>query len=153
MSDKNYFNKIVILFIATFANIFILWYFVIRGESSDWISAQVMHQVSPYAIFEDSGGLIVSNVIMDYEFKLPQGFKTIGARNFSFFMEEAGQKKCEIKHYYVNADRAKNLLSDDKKVVILLNNVKLVFAVVGTETEKEFCAKYLKQIEESLTTN
>ena len=90
---------------------------------------------------------------MDYEFKLPQGFKTIGARNFSFFMEEAGQKKCEIKHYYVDADKAKKLSSDDEKAVVLFNNTKLVFEAVGTETEKTICAKYLKQIEASITTD
>ena len=125
---------------------------MIREESADWISSQVVHQVSPYAIAENSSGLIIDNVIMGYEFKLPQGFKTIGARNFSFFMEEEGQKKCEIRHYYINADKAKKLSSDDKKIVVSLDNTKLVFELVGTKTEKDFCAKYLKQIEASITT-
>lgn len=151
MRSQNYFNKIVILFIATFANIFVIWYFMIRAESSDWISSRVAHQVSPYVITEHSSGLIVDNVILGYEFRLPQGFKTIGARNFSFFMEEGGEIKCEIRHYYINADRAKKLSSDDKKAVILLNNAKLVFETVGTETGKTVCAKYLKQIEDSIT--
>lgn len=153
MSDKNYFNKIVILFIATFANIFVIWYFMIREEGVDWISARAVHQVSPYAISEDSDGLIIANVIMNYEFRLPQGFKTIGARNFSFFMEEAEQKKCEIRHYYINADKAKGLSSNNETAVILLNNVKLVFEAVGTKTEKDSCAKYLKQIEDTIVTD
>lgn len=153
MTEQNYFNKFAILFIITFANIFVIWYFMIREESSDWISSWVVHQVSPYAIAEDSGGLTVNNVIMDYEFSLPKGFKTTGARNFRFFMEEDGQKKCEIRHYYVSADKAKELSSDAGKVVIPFNNTKLVFELVGTETEKNFCAKYLQQIEDSIITN
>lgn len=153
MREQNYFNKIVILFIATFANIFVIWYFMIREESSDWISSQVVHQVSPYIIDEDGDGLIIDNVILDYEFRLPPGFKTIGARNFSFFMEADGQKKCEIRHYYINAGRAKKLSSSDGRTVILLNSVKLVFELVGTEEEKSSCAKYLEQIEASLITD
>lgn len=152
MTEQNYFNKIVILFIATFANIFVVWYFMIRAESSDWISSLVVHQVSPYAVTEDGGGLIINNVIMGYEFKLPQGFKTIGARNFSFFMEEDGQKKCEIRHYHVNADKAKQLLSDDKKAVVLLNDAKLVFELAD-QGETNDCLKYLSQIEANLTTD
>lgn len=151
MTDQNYFNKIVILIVATLANIFVIWYFMIREESSDWISTQVAHQVSPYAITENSGGLIIDNVILGYEFRLPPGFKTTGARNFRFFMEADGQKKCEIRHYYINAGKAQKILSDDKQVVILLSGVKLVFESVGTETEKSSCAKYLKQIEASIT--
>ncbi|KKS34201.1 MAG: hypothetical protein UU95_C0016G0033 [Parcubacteria group bacterium GW2011_GWC2_42_12] len=153
MYESNYFNKIAILFIATFANIFVIWYFMIREESSNWISSQVVHQISPYIIDEDSDGLVIDNVILDYEFRLPPGFKTIGARNFSFFMEEDGQKKCEIRHYYINASRAKKLSSDDGKTVILLNSAKLVFELVGTKEEKNFCAKYLEQIEASLITD
>lgn len=150
MTDQRYFIKFLALFLFTFANIFVIWSFLIREESSDWISSQVVHQVSPYAITELDSGTIINNVIMGYEFKLPQGFKTLGARNLSFFMEEAGQIKCEIRHYYINADRAKKLSSDGGKVVILLSSAKLVFESVGTETEKSFCAKYLKQIEDSI---
>lgn len=152
MNDQKYFYKFLTLFLFTFANIFVIWSFVIREESSDWISAQVVHQVSPYVVDEIDSGIIINNAIMGYEFQLPKGFKTVGAKNLSFFMEEVGQKKCEIRHYYINANRAKKLSSDGGKIVYLLSSVKLVFELVGTETEKNFCAKYLDQIEASIIT-
>ena len=152
MSDKNYYNKIAILFIASFANIFVLWYFIVREESFDWADAQVSHLTSPYAVSENSGGVTVSNIIMNYDFKLPAGFKTVGARNFNFFLEEGGGKKCEIKHYYLNADRVKELSSDDKREVILWNNMKLIFELVKAE-EKKVCGKYLREMEKNMEFN
>jgi|GEM_PF-1635355 len=153
MQEQSYFNKIVILFIFTFINIFIIWFFMIREESSDWISEQVIHQVSPYVITDDNGGLTVDNVIIGYEFRLPLGFNTVGARNLSFSLEKDGQKLCEIKHYYVNVNKAKKLESDSEKSVILFNNTKLVFELAGKNTEKDLCSKYLASIENSLIVN
>jgi hypothetical protein len=86
---------------------------------------------------------------MGYEFRLPGGFQTVGARNFSFFMEEDGRKICEIRHYYINANRAKQLLSDDKKAVVLFNQAKLVFELANKE-EINDCAKYLLEIKNNL---
>jgi len=153
MEDKNYYNKIVILFIATFANLFLLWFFMIRPEGLDWISSQIVHQVSPYAVSETKNGLIINNVVMGYEFSLPKGFKTAGARNLTVYLETDGRKKCEIKHYYVQANKVEKLISDDNKVVYLLNNARLIFEPIGAAEEKTLCAKYLKQIEASLMIN
>jgi len=152
MSDQNNFIKFLVLFVFTSANIFMVWSFMIREEGPDWLNSQVAHQVSPYTITETDRGAIINNIVMGYEFKLPAGFKTTGARNFSFFLEEDGKKKCEIRHY-LSADRVKKISSGDGKVVILFNNAELVFELVVAETEKAFCAEYLKQIEDSLAIN
>lgn len=116
------------MFIATLAGIFVIWYSLIRAESADWIVAQVAHQASPYAVTTaDSGEITINNVVAGYEFKLPSGFTTNGARNLSMYLEENGVKKCEIRH------QAKNL----------------VFELVNKK-EQNSCEKYIDEIKRSL---
>lgn len=129
MYAKNYFLKMIILFAATFAGLFAVWYALIRQESVDWLVGQVAHQVSPYAISEIDAGLIITNVVAGYEFKLPQGFKTLGARNLSFYLEDGGGKKCEIRHKSAGGN--------------------LFFELVN-EKETNICRRYLEQIRGSL---
>ena len=153
MRDQNYSGKIIILFAATFTSIFVIWYALVRDQSANWITDQIVHQVSPYAVTTlPNGQVIIDNVVIGYEFSLPEGFETTGARNFNFFMEEAGRKKCEIRHYYVNADRAKELSPDDKKAVILFNNKKLVFEIAN-KNEISDCGKYLLEVKSNLVEN
>ncbi|MFA6306670.1 MAG: hypothetical protein WCV70_01775 [Patescibacteria group bacterium] len=139
MREQNYTVKFLILFLATGAGIFAIWYALMRDESVDWLSSQIAHQVSPYVIAETADGLLISNVLMGYGFDLPEGFKTIGAKNISFYMEEAGEKKCEIKHYI-------------KKTGGKINIDNLVFELVDKE-EKNICRKYLLDIKNSLVFN
>ena len=151
MPEKNYFAKIIVLFLATLTGIFAIWYALIREESADWISSQIVHQASPYAVSEINSGLIISNVILNYEFRLPRGFKTSGARNLDFFMEEVGLKKCEIRHYYLNEARARGLTAGETRLIIPLRRQKLVFELVN-QAEKGRCGGYLKQIKVNSTT-
>jgi len=44
--EKNYILKFIILFLATFVGIFVIWFSLMRQESVDWISGQIEHQVS-----------------------------------------------------------------------------------------------------------
>lgn len=150
--EKNYTIKILILFIATFVGIFAIWYAMVREESVDWISSQVAHQVSPYAITETDSSIIIGNVVMGYEFSLPKDFKTVGSRNLTLFIEEAGQKKCEIKHSVIGADKAKQLIVDNNRAVISLRESKLIFELVNQE-EKNNCEKYLLGIRNNLMFN
>ncbi|MDD4900926.1 MAG: hypothetical protein PHS62_02315 [Patescibacteria group bacterium] len=152
MNRPNYYNKIVILFIATFANIFIMWYFLVREESVDWISSQIIHQASPYAMtVAEDGKVIIDNVILGYGFVLPKGFETAGAKNLSFYIMADGGKKCEIKHYYVRADKAGGEAADTRKMIIPFRSNNLIFELTGSEADKSLCAGYLKQIKDSLT--
>lgn len=121
---------------ATFASIFIIWYSLVRPESSDWLVAQVVHQVSPYAVSQTPDGLIIGNVVAGYEFKTPPGFKTLGARNLSFYLEEEGVKKCEIRHYV-------------KRAGVVAKAENLVFELTD-KREKDVCGKYLLSIRNSL---
>ncbi|MDO8667751.1 MAG: hypothetical protein Q7K35_01480 [bacterium] len=124
---------------------------MVREESFDWISSQVVHQVSPYAVTETDKYLIVDNVVLGYEFRMPKDFKTAGARNLSFFMEEAGGKKCEIRHYYIRADKQKTIAIEGEKIVIPFKEVKLIFELAEPKMEKTACAEYLKQIKVNST--
>ena len=152
MREENYTLKFFILFLATFAGIFAIWYALMRAESVDWLSSQISHQVSPYAITETEDGLIISNVLLGYGFDLPKGFKTTGAKNITFFMEKDGVKKCEIKHYYLNEPKANGLVADEAKLIIPLGRQKLVFELVN-KSEINDCGRYLEKIKNSLTSS
>jgi hypothetical protein len=151
-AEKDFTIKILILFLATFAGIFAIWYALIREESVDWLSSQISHQASPYAVTETEDGLIISNVLIGYSFDLPVGFKTTGAKNLSIFMEEAGAKKCEIKHSYLNAAKANGLADNETRLIMPLGRQKLVFELVNKE-EKNICEKYLLDIRNNLIIN
>lgn len=138
MAENNYFTKILALMLATAAGIFAIWFALIRQDSADWITSQVVHQASPYAVSEDGDGLIISNVVAGYEFKAPVGFKSAGARNLSFYLENGGQKKCEIRHYV-------------KKPKVKLEKENLVFEL--TNQEEIGCEKYLLTIRDSVLLN
>jgi hypothetical protein len=123
---------------------------MIREESSDWISTQVVHQVSPYVVSENSGRLSVENVVLGYHFNLPRGFRTVGARKFILFLEKENEQECAIKHYNLAAEKAKTIVSDGQREVVLFNNSKLIFESIGTSVEKDICSKYLKDISQSV---
>jgi len=146
MPHENYTFKFIILFLATFAGVFAIWFALIREESADWVSSLVAHQVSPYAVTEADGGVIINNVVMGYEFSLPKGFKTLGARNLSFYLEAAGEKKCEVRHYYLKSEQVSE---NETKIVLSAKRGKLVFELVDASEIKN-CGKYLMGIKNSL---
>ena len=151
-AEKNFTIKISILFLATFAGIFAIWYALIREESADWLSSQITHQASPYAVTETEEGLIVSNVLIGYSFDLSNGFKTNGAKNLVLFKEEADVKKCEIKHSYLNTARANGLVDNETRLIIPLRQQKLIFELVN-KNEINDCGRYLEQIKRNLVSN
>lgn len=150
--EKDFTIKILILFLATFAGIFAIWYALIREESVDWMVGQISHQVSPYAVTETEDGLIITNVLIGYGFDLPKGFKTNGAKNLVLFREEAGVKKCEIKHFYLNADKANGLAAGETKLIVPVRQQKLVFELVN-RSELDNCGGYLMGIKNNLVVN
>lgn len=127
--EKDFTIKIIILFLATLAGIFAIWFALIRQESADWLVGQVAHQVSPYAVSETSDGAIITNVVADYAFTLPPGFKTTGSRNLSFYLEQGGEKKCETRHR--------------------IEGGNFVFELID-ESEISICGRYLKKIKNSV---
>src|SRR3989338_9867252 len=146
MREQNYTIKILILFLATGAGIFAIWYAMIREQSADWLVGQIAHQASPYAVTETEDGLIISNVLIGYGFDLPAGFKTNGAKNLILYIEEGGEKKCEIKHYYLKTGEASE---NEAKIVLPAQRGKLVFELVN-ENEKDVCGNYLLLIKNKL---
>ena len=150
--EKDFTIKILILFLATFAGIFSIWYALMREESVDWVVGQISHQASPYAVTETEDGLIISNVLIGYGFDLPKGFKTTGAKNLVLYREEAGVKQCEIKHFYFNANKANGLADSETKLIIPVRQQKLAFELVD-KSEINDCKKYLQNIKDSLVFN
>lgn len=148
MHEQNYTLKFIFLFLATFAGIFAIWFVLMREESVDWLSSQIIHQVSPYAITDTEDGLIVSNVLLGYGFDLPKGFKTNGAKNLILFKEEADIKKCEIKHFYLNIGKTNGLAENEARLIMPLRQQKLVFELMN-ESEIKDCGKYLVRIKSS----
>ncbi len=138
MSGSNYFLKITVLFLATGAGIFAIWYALIREDSAVWLTSQVVHQASPYAVTETDDGLIIGNVVAGYEFSLPRGFKSLGARNLTFYLGAAGEKTCEIRHYV-------------KKSGGKLKAENLIFELV--DKNENGCEKYLSVIKNSVLIN
>ena len=152
-AKQSYTIKILILFLATGAGIFAIWYALMREESSDWIVGQVVHQASPYAVsLNDDGTVTINNVVAGYEFSLPDKFKTNGARNLILYIEEPGEKKCEIKHYYLNEDKANGLTVDKAKLIISLRQQKLVFELAN-KSEIDNCGGYLMEIKNKIVVN
>ncbi|OGF24552.1 hypothetical protein A3H09_00605 [Candidatus Falkowbacteria bacterium RIFCSPLOWO2_12_FULL_45_13] len=153
MYQTDYSIKITVLFLSTLVSIFIIWYALVREESADWISAQIVHQASPYAVTEAADGrLIVDNVVMGYGFNLPRGFKTAGARNLEFYREEDGKKTCPAKHYNIIAKQADAGTESDGRVIVPYNGLVLVFDLTGPASEWADCMGYLKQIKPTLFT-
>ena len=147
--EKNYSVKILILFLATGAGIFAIWYALMREESVDWLSSQISHQVSPYAVTETEDSLLITNVLIGYGFDLPKGFKTVGAKNLVLYREEAGVKKCQIKHYFLRTGKAAD---SQTKVVLAGEAGQLVFELVN-QAEANDCGKYLREIKDKIAVN
>jgi len=147
--EKNYAIKILFLFLATGAGIFAIWYALMREESVDWVSAQIAHQPSYFAITETDRGLIISNVLAGYDFNMPKGFKATGARNLDMYMEGEGKKQCEIKHSVRPAGKAGGLAAAETRLIIPFGRQKLVFELVD-KSEINDCGKYLMVIKNNL---
>lgn len=147
--EKRYAVKFLFLFLSTFTGIFAVWYGLMRDRSVDWISSQIAHQISPYAILETEDGLIASNVVLGYAFNLPQGFRTSGSRNLKFFLEDGMSKKCVIRHYRLNSAEAGSPEFSDGKLLVQAGENKLVFELVE-HGEIGNCGKYLRGIKDSL---
>jgi hypothetical protein len=147
ITSQSYYNKMAILCIATLANVFIMWYFLIRPEGADWVSSQVLHQTSPYVVnAAENGWVKVKNPLVGYEVALPPGLTTAGARNLTFFLEDGKRRRCGIKHYYIRADKTRERATTSEELVVPLMDVELIFKLIGPAVERTNCAKYLKQI-------
>jgi hypothetical protein len=147
--EKNYTIKIFILFLTTCISIFVIWYALMRHESVDWLSSQIAHQISPYFMVETENGFTVHNMLFGYNFNLPENFKTNGSKNLVLFIDEADQKKCEIKHFLIKAN---SLEVSETRLIVPMRQQELVFELVN-KAEKDACAKYLEEIKKSVVSN
>jgi len=101
--SKNYVLKIIVLMVSTMLGVWLIWYTMVREESIDWISGQIIHQAYPYAItqLEDSR-VIVGNVVKGFEVTLPAGWQVKEVKHPIFYYSRNEETICEIKSNIIN---------------------------------------------------
>jgi hypothetical protein len=95
---KYYLIKIFILVLFAVLGELFIWWALVRDESVDWITSQLVHNPSVYAISQiEDGGTIVGNVLYGFEITLPVGWQAEEKRvpDFNFLVD--GQIICRIK--------------------------------------------------------
>ncbi len=119
-SPQNYYLKFGILILSTFTSIFLIWYTMVRQESVDWISGQVVHQPNTYAISQTEQGLtVVSNILYNFQIILPAGFKVQESRNPVYYYGKENKIICQIKNQilsYNSQTEALNFIEQDKSL-------------------------------------
>ncbi len=145
MRERYYLTKIFILLFATAVGVFVIWWSMIREEGADWISGQIVHEASPFAITRTDEGTIVSNVISGYEFTVPAELKVSGSKNL-IFVVDASEINCQIKH---SVKIMKGQKPGEEKE-INWRGKKLNFIVISDPTSQASCEKYFEQIRKSL---
>jgi len=146
MQDKHYLLKMFILLFSTSVGIFAIWWAAIRPEGADWISGQIVHDVSPFAISEETDGTIVSNVIIGYEFIVPTGLKESGSKNL-VFMSDKDSLDCQIKHW----SKAVPQNESGEKNMIDWQGKNLYFTITTNQNSRTVCYQYFEQIKRSLS--
>ena len=95
---KYYLIKVVILVLAAVLGELVIWWALVREESVNWITGQVIHNPSPYAItLLEDGRTIVGNVVEGFEVTLPPGWQAKALRSPSFYFNEGETLICEVK--------------------------------------------------------
>jgi len=144
MREKYYLLKIFVLLLSTAVGVFAIWWSMIGGEGADWISGQIVHQVSPFAITATDEGTIVSNVVSGYEFIVPAELKVSGSKNLVFVVATSAIN-CQIKH---PAKIVKGQKPEGEKE-INWRGKKLSFVVISDPTSQASCEKYFERIKRS----
>jgi hypothetical protein len=95
---KYYLIKVIILVLVAVLGELFIWWALVRDESVDWITGQLVHNPSVYAITQmDDGRTIVGNVLDGFEITLPTGWKATQGKAPDFYFDINGQGICEIK--------------------------------------------------------
>jgi len=95
---KYYLIKIIVLVLVAVLGELIIWWALAREESVDWITGQLVHNPSVYAISQlEDGRIIVGNVLDGFEITLPPGWEAEEKRVPGFSFKVDGQPICEIK--------------------------------------------------------
>lgn len=108
--DKNYFVKIIILSLATIIGVVAIWWAMARQESIDWLSSQILHKPSGYAIsLTEEGSTIVTDVINKFQITLPSGFRVIEEGDLIFYVEDQDKSICQTKSQVIKNKEAIDL--------------------------------------------
>ncbi|MDD5032300.1 MAG: hypothetical protein PHR36_04660 [Patescibacteria group bacterium] len=95
---KYYLVKVAVLVLAAVLGELVIWWALVREESVDWITGQIIHNPSPYAITQmEDGRTIVGNVVKGFEITLPSGWQARELRSPDFYLNEGENVICEVK--------------------------------------------------------
>lgn len=95
---KYYLVKVAVLVLAAVLGELVIWWALVRDESVDWITGQLVHNPSVYAISQmEDGRIIVGNVLDGFEITLPPAWEAEQQKTPSFSFRVDGQMICEIK--------------------------------------------------------
>lgn len=128
---KNYLIKIIILVLAAVLGELFIWWAMVREESIDLITDQILHKPWPYAIsLMDDDRTVVGNVIIGFEVTLPAGWQVKRLKNPSFFLSDNDMIICEInsdiEKYDEDIGIDELLKKENKFIKIYVNNMPAV---------------------------
>jgi len=144
MRERYYFIKIFVLLLSTAVGVLVIWWSMIREEGADWISGQIVHEVSPFAITRTDDGTIVSNVVSGYEFTVPVELKVLGSKNLTF-ISESSAVNCQIKYPIKMVKQQKQ--EEEKEIVF--KGEKFSFTIMSDQASQISCLKYFERIKNS----
>lgn len=179
-SPQNYSLKYGILILSTVSSLFLIWWTMVRQESVDWISGQVVHQPNTYAISQTEQGLtVVSNIFYNFQIVLPAGFKVQESRNPVYYYEDKNETICQIKNQilsYNSQTEADNFIEQDKsltqawagqnqalkkeiddedsyiyQLLVPLDNNIIRYILTANPENKQTCLKFFERIKASFT--
>ena len=147
MRERYYFIKIFVLLLSTMVGVFVIWWSMIREEGADWVSGQIVHEVSPFAITRTDDGTIVSNVVSGYEFTVPVGLKVVGSKNLTF-ISESSTINCQIKYPAKIVKQQKQQEEQEEKEIVFKGE-KFSFTIMSDQASQTSCLKYFERIKNS----
>lgn len=96
---KYYLAKIIALVLASVLGEFVIWWALVREDRVEWITGQIIHNPSPYAITRlDDGRTIVGNVLKGFEITLPKDWQVEGSRSVNFYFRKENELLCAVEN-------------------------------------------------------
>jgi len=94
---KNYLIKIIVLVLAAVLGELFIWWGMVREESIDFLSGQILHNPWPYAVsLMEDDRTVVGNVTLGFEIVLPVDWQVKKLKNPSYFLSDNEAIICEI---------------------------------------------------------
>jgi hypothetical protein len=112
LQNRNYIIKFSILISATIIGMMSIWWTLVREESSEWVSGQILHQPSQYAISKMYDGRFeIVSILRGFSLVSPKDWQAEDERNPIFYLTDEEKRVCEIKTEWINAKKTAQIKS------------------------------------------